>query len=639
MFLRRQTAVFIACVAIQASISSAEAAEWVNFYPLSGELALGFDGRWRENKSGTSSWQTKYEEKLNLLFGGHILDRRFFTFSGNLAPVFSQQRTDSANISKSDSQTLNYGVRFSLLHGVAVSPVGLNASLSASNSESEDNLGNRRETTQENRLAGLHVKYRPFRSTIIYRERSLEESFVSVFGQPPLQRDEFQRVLSYTGRSRGMELFLEGTEFDDRTIQDLDYESNVARLSNNFRWGKNSRFTSRLEYLDRKGSSPEERSSVNEFLHLQHTENLYTTYNYAYNKSQRLTETETDTGRFQLNHRLYTNLETSVKLTGTNTASSDQFREQTRDGSLDFSYGKKFRPNLRISANLGSGYRSTDRTGGLIDYSDSLVVPATGIVVLSYRYVIWSSIIVSAAGCNPCLEGSDYIVQDAGSDFTQLQIPLGSRIAIGETITVDYAVKPPTVEFYGIPYRVGLKVEYGPYTVYHRTTGENQTYVSGPDPTSVGNRRTDVTGFEYHWSRGRSNAVASIERVYTSTYNLDSTEYFLSQLITYWMATNATLNANFKESFFHNSKNVQTYNGLVTLHWRPAPRLRVTPKLSAFRRDVDNEGSNTILKAGVNVDWYWRNVELDFMYDHTEQTTNGDKSVEDRVVASLKRKF
>jgi hypothetical protein len=640
MFFCRRTVVFIACAVIQAGIPCAEAADWVDFYPLNGEFSLGVDGRWRENDSGQSTWQMEYEEKLNVRFGGHILDQRFFTFSGNLAPTFSQQKSDyTSGVSKSDTQFLNYGARFSLLHGVAVSPVSLNASFNATNGETEDNLGNRRESTLENRLAGLQIKFRPFRSSIVYRERSLEESFVSAFGQLPQERNEFQRTLSYTGRSRGMELFLEGTEFDDRTIQDQDYESSTARLNNNFNWGKGSRFNSRLKYVDRKGYSAEESATANESLHLQHTRNLFTSYDYGYRHSQRLTESESHFGQFELHHKLYSNLDTSLKVSGENTTSSEQFNEQTREASLDFSYNKKLRSNMRLSANLGGGYRTTERTGGVIDRAETAIVPATGVVILSERYIIWSSIVVAAPGCNPCLDGSDYLVEDAGGNFTQLQIPLGSRIAIDDTITVDYIFQPPTVEFYGIPYRVGLKLEYGPITIYHRSSGEQQTYVSGPDPTAVGDRRTDVTGLEWKLSRGRTQASAGIERIYITNYSQTSTEYLLSQKLTYGISPNALLIANLRESFFRNSKSADTYTGEMTINWKPAPRLTVKPRLSAFRRQVDSEDTNTILKAGVDVGWYWRRLELDFNYVHTEQQTNDRKDIEDRVVATIKRKF
>ena len=640
MILCRRTAILVTCLAMQAGISCADAAEWINFYPVTGEVSLGFDGRWRENDPGESTWRTEYEEKLNLAVGGYILDRRFFTFSADLAPAFSQMESDATGgVIETDENFLNYGARFSLLHGVSLSPVSLNGSFSASDGDLEDNLGNRREITQENRLAGMQIKFRPFRSSIFYRESSLEESFISAFGQPPTDREEFQRALTYKGQSRGMELFLEGTEFDDRTIDDRDYESYIARLSNNFGWGKNSRLSSRLEYRDREGFSAEERASVSESLRLQHTQNLYTTYDYAYAHTQRLTETERHTGRFQLNHKLYTNLDTSFKLSGSNTESSQQYSEQTREGSLDFSYNKKLRSDMRVSANLGGGYRATERDGGQIDYNESIGVPATGIVVLSLRYVIWSSIFVTAPGCNPCLDGSDYIVEDAGSDFTQLRIPLGSRIAIGDTITVDYLTQPPTVEFYGIPYRVGVKLEYGPFQIYHRTSGEEQTYVSGPDPATVGDRRTDVTGLNWQWSRGRAEASASIERVYSVNFERDSTEYFLVQSLKYAVAPNARFHANFRETFYRNNTDAESYNGLVRLNWLPAPRLSVTPELSAFRRNTDQEGSNTILRGSLDVAWKWRAIALDFSYDHTRRDTNGNKSIEDRVLATVKRKF
>ena len=642
MLVFRWKSVLIACAALLGGITDARAAEWINFYPITGEVSLGFDGRWREAASGNSTRWTEYEERLLLRLGGYSVDPRIFTFNVELEPALTQQKSESAtgtaSTDSTDSTFLNYKARFSLLHGVPASPVSLNADFSASTGETEGSLGNRSDFTAESRGADLHWKFEPFRQTLSYRERSLDITFMPGFGLPPTERSEFQRTLTYRGKSRGMELLLEGNEFDDRTALDKDYESGRARLSNNFNWGKNSRLTSRLEYLDREGFSAEERVSVDETLRLQHTKNLYTTYNYGYDSLQRTTDTETHSGGFGLNHQLYTNLTTNFRLDGF-TTQSDQFREDSYNANLDFNYTKQIRPGLLLSANLGGGYSVTDRTGGQLDFTESPSVPATGIVVLVQRYILWPTIVVTAPGCNPCLDGTDYLVEDAGGDFTQLRIPVGSPINIGDTITVDYAFQPPTVEYYGIPYRVGVRLEYGAFAFYHRTVGEDQTFISGPDPTAVGDRRTDTTGVEWNWTRGRNRASAGAERVYTETIGRATTEYLLRQTLNYAIAPNATLSAAFRETFLRNDTAADAYDGDLSVRWFPAPGLSVTPRLSAFRRTVDPGGTDSFVKAGVDVRWKWRRLAVDMLYDHTQHDNDGATRIEDRVFIKLTRKF
>lgn len=639
MLISRPKLFLIACAALLGGIADARAAEWLNFYPVTGELSLGTKGRWTDYDSGTSTQSIEYQERLSLRLGGYSLDPRIFIFNINLEPALEQGKSDSEmGTTSSDSTYLNYGARFSLLHGLPASPLSLGANFQANTSETESDLGNRTDSTTESRGADLHWKFRPFRSTLSYRELSLDQTFTSGFGEPPTEREQFQKTLTYSGKSRGMDLLLQGTEFDDMTALDQDYESQQARLNNSFRWGKNSSLSSRLEYFNRESFNEEERVSADESLRLQHTENLSTTYGYSYQSLHRTTDTESHSGSFGLNHRLYKNLDTSLGLGGSTTR-SDQFQQDSYNANLDFNYRKEIRPGLGFSANFGGGYNTTDQTGGQIDFTESPTVPATGIVVLAQRYILWPTIIVTAPGCSPCQEGPHYLVADAGGDFTQLEIPVGSPINIGDTITVDYAYQPPTVEYYGIPYRVGVRLAYGGFAFYHNTSGQDQTYVSGPDPTAVNDSRTDRTGIEWSRAWGRNRVSAGAERVYTETTDRATTEYLINQSLSYAIAPNAVLNASLSENFLRDGTNADSYSGNLSIRWIPAPGLSVTPRLSAFHRTYEPGGTDSFVQAGVDVRWNWRRLAADLRYDHTENDNNGATRIEDRLFVKLTRKF
>jgi len=621
------------------AIPDARAENWIYFSPIDGELLLGVDSQWRRVDSGAKTTQLETTERLTLNIGGYSLDPRFLNFNVRLEPELEQRTTDSGTQKvTSDSTFLNYAARFNFLSGVEASPVALSGDMSANSGEIEGNLGNRRDITTESRGARLHWKNRAFPMSLGYRERSLDEVFLPGFGQPPTEREEFQRTVTLQGRSSKMDLFLQTNDFDDLRSIDRDYESQEARLNNSFRWGKGSNLSSRLAYFNREGFNRSERVNVSETLRLQHLENLYTTYGYSYEWLSRTTDTETHRGRFELDHRLYTNLTTSLKLNGSDTQSED-FMETQYSGSLDFNYNKEIRPGVRFSANLGSGYRVSERTGGRLDTSESQTVPISGIVVLTQRYVVWSTIIVTAPGCNPCLEITDYLIEDAGGDYTQLRIPAGSRIAIGDTITVDYSYEPPTAEYYGVPYRVGFRLDFGWVAVYHRTSGENQTFVSGPDPTAVSDRRTDNTGIEFTWTRPKLRASASAERNHTQTDTLEQLQYTLRQSLSYTLAPNASLTARLSESFLRDGTDVDAYNADLSANWFPSPGLSVNPYVSAFRRNTDIAGTEDFLKTGVNVRWKWRRLDFDMQYAHTLRNNVGGETVEDRLTLNARRKF
>lgn len=612
---------------------------WVYFKPIGGELSFGYEGSWRDLDNGTSSFESEFEERLRLDIGGSVLDRRILVFDFDLEPVLTQNLTDTGMGTEHTGGTdLNYGGRIGFLHGVAASPLSLDADFRHATSDVDGALGSRSELTRDERGAALRWKLRALPQSLLYDESFLDELFVPAFGQPPTRREEFQRTVGYRAQNSKMNVLLENTEFDDETALDNDYESQEARLNNNFRWGKGSHLQSRMSYFNREGFSAYESSSISENLQLQHTDKLFTTYGFTVERTKRTTESETRRGDFGLNHELYTNLTTSLSFSRFVT-DSDEFQEDRSDVALDFRYRKKFGEGPAVSANLGGGYRVSDRVGGRVDFSETPTVPASGIVVLAQRYIVVSTIIVTAPGCNPCLEVTDYLVEDAGNDFTQLRIPAGSRINIGDTITVDYVYEPPTVEFYSVPYRFGVRLDYGSIAFYHRTNGEDQTFVEGPDPNAVSDQRTDTTGVEWNWVEGRNRARASAERIFTLSASQNNTEYVLRQSVNYGIARNTSLSASLSESYLIGDTDVTAFNGDAAITWTPRRGLAVEPNTTAFYRTSDPGVTEGFLEVGVDVTWNWRRITVEMDYDHTLRHNDGSVQIDDSLMLNLKRKF
>ena len=637
MVPRRETLILL--LAVLGTPTDVHAENWIYFSPLQGELAAGFDSRWQRSDGNPDTRQLQYEEKLRLELSGYSLDPGIFNFNANVQPVLKQETSDmGADTVSTDSQFLNYGVRFDALSGVQASPFAIGANMARSSAEIDGSLGNRRDAITESRGADLRWKSAAFPTTLSYNERYLDEVFIPALGLPPLEREDFLRTVTLHGRSSKMDLFLQGNDFDDMSLLDQDYQSQDARLSNVFHWGKGSEFNSRLTYGNREGFSDYERVLVDESLRLQHTNNLFTTYRYGYEATRQTTDSETHRGAFELNHRLYSNLTTALSLRGSRT-NADTYEDKDYDGNLDFYYFRKLPSGVRVSANLGGGYRVSERVGGRLDYTESPTVPITGIVLLTQRYIVWSTIVVTAPGCIPCLVGTDYFIEDAGGDFTQLRIPAGSRIAVGDIITVDYGYEPPSAEFYGIPYRIGARVDFGWVALYHSTSGENQTLVSGPDPNAVTDRRVDSTGIELNWADTQTQATASASRLYTWTEARETTEYVLGQTVNHTLAPRATLTLRLTESFLKDGSDVDAYSGDLAISWVPMPGLFISPHVSAFHRAVDPGGTEDYLRAGVDARWNWRLLAFDMRYDHTIRDNDSGNLVEDRLMVNATRKF
>ncbi len=631
----------ILLLAFLGTCTDAWARDWIYFNPMRGEVSIEFDGRWRQQDDGTSSYDVKLEEHLLLNISGAVVDPRILQFNIDLEPTFTQRQLDTGIGIQRDRETdLNYGGAISLLRGLESSPLSLDGDFQRSTSDLDGALGSRSSLTTDRRGVALNWRSRALPTTIKYREFFLDEFFVPGFGQLPSQREEFFRRLSLSGANRKMRVVLEGIEFDDRTALDNDYDSQEARLDNNFRWGKGSTLASKLRYFNRIGFNAEEKSSIDESLVLRHTENLSTTYRFAADSTERTTSTDERRVDLGLNHRLYTNLTTRLNVSWFNT-DSEEFEQDRTDATLDFGYRKKFDDGPTVTANLGGGYRVIDRIGGRIDFSESPTVPPTGVVVLAQRYIDQSTIVVTAPGCNPCIEGpaNDYIVEDAGNDFTQLRIPAGSRINIGDTITVDYVYEPPDVEYYGIPYRFGLRLDYGRFALFHRTDAEDQTFIEGPDPEAIADRRNDTTGAQLNWTWGRNESRLSAERLFTMNGDFESTEYVVRHFLKYGLAPDAILVTNLSASYLTGDTEVTVFRGDGTITWFPVPLVRVKPNASAFHRTSSPGGTEGFLEVGVDVAWSWRRLILEMEYDHTLRENQGATTNEDRLFMKVTRKF
>ena len=155
----------ISLMPILGGIPDARAAEWINFFPVTGELSLEVDSEWRRTDGEETTKELETTERLELNIGGYSLDPRFFNFNVRLEPELEQRTTDSGTGKfSSDSTFLNYDARFDFLSGVQASPFALSGNVAANSGEIEGSLGDRRDITNESRGANLRWKNRAGRS-------------------------------------------------------------------------------------------------------------------------------------------------------------------------------------------------------------------------------------------------------------------------------------------------------------------------------------------------------------------------------------------------------------------------------------------------------------------------------------------
>ncbi len=404
----------IVLMAFLGIMSDAKAQEWFVLDPLDWALVLDFDGYWRDYKDSADTQQTKFEEGVRLRQRGHSVDPRIASFFLDLHPRLAQVDFENGGDDEDfDNSFLDYNASLSLLHGTPA-PFSFEARAGQNTATLDGDLGSRTDLKTSNEAITLNARNEFFPSTITFSQRDLDEKFRSGISGATTDREEAVDTVTFRGHSSKMDLLLEQIDFDDRLPKDNDYNSEIGRLNHSLRWGKGSNLHSLLDYYKREDFLPYERVSIDESARLQHTRNLFSSYDYNYSSVKNGADTKRNYARAGLTHQFYRNLTTSAYLKG----SDNEFEsgavqlgeEKEREARLDLSYTKKIPHGGRLSAGLGVAEGTVDRDVEelvvLQVFDEPQLVDATYIIILNERFIDTSTIVVTAPGCSPCTPGT-----------------------------------------------------------------------------------------------------------------------------------------------------------------------------------------------------------------------------------------
>ena len=639
----------IVAIALFGLESGGRAEEWIHLDPQQWEATLEFDGFRRQANSGETT-DIEFQEGIRVRQRGFGLDRRIATFSLDTHFVLEQGRRRSpSGESDRTGKFVDYVADMSVLHGTP-SPVSVNGQATRSSGTLDGSLGSRSEFVSETRSAAINWKSPHFPSSLRYTERLLDSTFDSGTGSTS-QRDDALRTIGLSGRSSKLDLALEHAWFTDRvSVTETDYDETRARVAHNFRWGKGSNLNSRIRFTDRTGFRPRQRFHLNESARLRHSSKLESVYRYRFESLSLETDTETHAGSVGVRHLLYKNLTTNLKLTGS-TVDADASEEDKFDGRADFAYSRTVIWGGKLTAALGGGYGQTRRVSK--QSSQSVIdehhqVPASEIVVLSRRFIDTATIVVTdQAGNVRYSEGTDYTVAATG-DLTELRIVSGQGIGVGQTIIVDYEFQTlPSLTFSRLPYNVRAALDFGWISFFHRISGEKQSLISGQNAGSLRDRQDRTTGLELRWERPDATATFGAEKRSISLGDFSSNTLTFRQSLVHSGLPRATLSANANESFITSgNRDIELFRADISLDWRPTWGLFVKPFASAwFRRDkaVPEDGldekEDRFFRMGVNLRWRVRQIRLNMRYNHDIRITDTDKTIEDRLMLTVTRKF
>lgn len=234
---------------------------------------------------------------------------------------------------------------------------------------------------------------------------------------------------------------------DDGSANTETFDSHDATITHEISFGKDSqhRLESSLNYYEESGDFPQNRTRVDEYLLLRHSDRFETYYTYRYNNNEYETSEFVEhraTANFR--HRLFDSLTT----TGTaglgyyeqdsNATSHEQFAD------LRFDYTKKV-PLGRLALGLGGGFnfqQNDARVDPIQIVNEPYTFDPIQPIVIRRRDINPASIVITDSnGIRTYARNIDYTQQDF-PDRVEIRRINGGAILPNESVLIDYQIEP-----------------------------------------------------------------------------------------------------------------------------------------------------------------------------------------------------
>jgi len=544
----------------QPAMVSAQVLEKVHLGAWRGRLDLGYATNHQQisSKNGQDNEfeSTQYDMRVELRNQGfYYLDPRFI--KGNLGltlGMFQSQQKSNDSKSSQPGNLIGYAFDATFLAGKPYS-----GTLYANKTENSvvRPFGGRTELSNE--LRGVTLRLRessvlkdwglPYFTTTLRVERHrLTES--STHPEQNFQRDESQdRVHLVT--HKGFETSDLNFEYEltDQKSSFSTHGSNRltrARMTYSLDFGPtlSRRWDSRLSYSDRSGGNPVTVFIADEELQILHHTRLSTNYRYLLSQIDTQTgKTTAHSGIFQLQHRLYQNLNSSVNVLARR-RELPTGEQSTYAGRLGLGYQRSLPHNGQMFATIHGKYQLDDNqlTSSRVDAVDAShnappVLGAGNGFLLDNSFIDDSTIVVvvtQGGARQDALLGIDYDLFQEGNLIrivprpTSLVIQPGDSMAVSYTYNVDPSIKYTTVSS---SLRTGADYRWIAFSVGHEET--EQTPRSGSSGRFLDKSSSDTADLQLrgNWTSIRGE-VGAAYKDYRQT-NLAYTQQRYHQRVTY----------------------------------------------------------------------------------------------------------
>ncbi|MCL4222263.1 MAG: hypothetical protein KJZ65_12935 [Phycisphaerales bacterium] len=421
------------------------------------DVALRFDGRWREEKIRQSGEPTRkntedqYEEWVDISTRSYIGHRNLCDLTADLS--LGWQNIEATNeltgLDQSDSGTLSTYNISALLLGESKAPTTVYANQSRTLFDREFSGSYDSTLSEYGAIVTTFMDTAPTTFQLFHREQDDDEQFG--LADYHLTQDTLSVHSDWSPTERQnllIDYALDRVDESRGSIYTNSYDRHDATITHTLRFGPEDRHSLRssLRIYDQSGDYAQSTYRLDEILRLRHTDRFETRYDLT---GEQRTTGGRDQNRYRLSglarHKLFDSLVTTFSLGASQTTMPDEnFTSDEYFTTLNFDYVKRV-PYGQFNAGLGlnlDNIKNSDR-GDTIPFRDERVTFNDPLpVIIARRNIVPESVLVTnLAGTYVYVEGLDYTLS-AFPDRIELRRVVGGAIADGQTVLVDFDLGP-----------------------------------------------------------------------------------------------------------------------------------------------------------------------------------------------------
>ena len=435
----------------------------------------------------------------------------------------------------------------------------------------------------------------------------------------------------------------------NRTSSSFSTQNFQASHSWDFGKGRLDRLFSSIDFLDRSGDFPLSRLRWNETLHLRHTKQLNSDYQYSYDHNE-FEDLARDQHQFnaRFTHQFYSSILTTGSVGGSLIQQSDGFNSNEYFGNLAINY-RKIVPYGILSSGISYGQNVQENTAGPAGTrirGEAHVFDDPNPIVLNRQNIIISSIVVmDITGTIVYTEGLDYTVTDL---ITRVEIRrvLGGLIADGDTVLLDYNLRSEgsdttTTETLG--FNVRYTFDRGIFknlSVYGRYFQQNQSVDGGIGSTRLADDvRELIYGVDYEIGDLRLTAEQQMHDSRTAPFDATRLEAGYTRRL--GDLGNLGLSASYRLNESRDARGDR--NELFTLSGRYRARLwkRLNLTVDAIWRDEDStfNGNTQGFDQNFGITWDHRQTHIFLEARNSFLDRETGSSTSQSLVLGVTRRF